>query len=51
MQESVQIRKLNRDSSHDKGGTLRGCAHCLGTAWPGLTRGTPPWFRAPDTPG
>ena len=39
MQESVQIKKLNRGSSHDKGGTLRGCAHCLGMAWPGLTRG------------
>ena len=44
MQVSVQISRLNRDSSHDKGRTLRGFARC-----PGFKRGDPLWLRAPDT--
>jgi hypothetical protein len=50
MQVSVQISKLNRAPSHDKGSTLRGFGRCPGLAWPGPLRGNPPWLRAPGHP-
>jgi len=50
MQEPVQLRKLNRDSSHDKGGTLHGFARRCSATSPGLPRDQPSGARPPGTP-